>query len=132
MKRSQLFWSVAPWAAGVLLTACTSLGSVSGSAPVGRFDFQYRVQGDVATRPYQVFDDGQNTYFQFRQTPDKLEAGVSTPSGIVSQDIEPSVNYVQAYSVATSWELKENGKTYVITYTGPARKDRIKAKEIAG
>lgn len=36
------------------------------SARVGAYDFSYYLSGDALAKPVQVFDDGRNTYFQFR------------------------------------------------------------------
>jgi len=35
-------------------------------APAGAFDFSYRIAGDKRVAPIQVFDDGRQTYLQFR------------------------------------------------------------------
>jgi hypothetical protein len=42
----------------------TSIGSAH-AAPLGDFNFEYRMDGMSSLRPIQVFDDGSSTYFQF-------------------------------------------------------------------
>lgn len=48
-----------------LLTAATSAAGTDG-ARVGDYDFGYLLGGDAPARPVQVFDDGRDTFLQFR------------------------------------------------------------------
>jgi len=47
-----------------------ALAAASARSPAaeswGSYDFSYAVSGDVRVRPVQVFDDGRDTFFQFR------------------------------------------------------------------
>lgn len=47
-----------------LLSAVPAIGS--DPVRVGAYDFSYLSSGDSRAKPVQVFDDGQNTFFQFR------------------------------------------------------------------
>lgn len=51
-----------------LLVACISVMPARGADParVGAYDFGYLLSGDARAKPVQVFDDGRDTYFQFR------------------------------------------------------------------
>lgn len=51
-------------AAIVLLNANVAVGSAKQQ--VGAYDFTYMSSGSLRATPVQVFDDGRNTYFQFR------------------------------------------------------------------
>ena len=51
-------------AAIVLLNANAAVGSAKQQ--VGAYDFTYMTSGSLRAAPVQVFDDGRNTYFQFR------------------------------------------------------------------
>lgn len=112
----------------VFIAGCATPGSV----PVGKYDFQYQISGDAATRPYQVFDDGQYTYFQFREVPEKLVVNAVTPSGLVPIDTRTSINYVRTESVLNDWQLNYNHRIYTIGYTGEARDNQIKGIPIVG
>lgn len=46
------------------LVGCGGMGEVR---TLGRYDFSYRIEGDARVAPLQIFDDGQQTYFQFRE-----------------------------------------------------------------
>lgn len=54
------------------------------SARVGAYDFEYLTSGDDRARPVQVFDDGRNTYFQFR-------AGAPVPAIFSTRDSGPNL-----------------------------------------
>lgn len=45
------------------LIGCGGMGEVR---TLGRYDFSYRIEGDARVAPVQIFDDGQQTFFQFR------------------------------------------------------------------
>lgn len=45
---------------------CSVPARSADSARVGAYDFSYFLNGDARAKPVQVFDDGRNTYFQFR------------------------------------------------------------------
>ena len=47
----------------LVLLGCTSVGE---PRTLGRYDFSYRIEGDPRAAPLQVFDDGKQTYLQFR------------------------------------------------------------------
>jgi hypothetical protein len=52
----------------LLLAGFLTLQPVQSSGPdrMGGYDFSYQAIGDQRVKPVQVFDDGRNTYFQFR------------------------------------------------------------------
>jgi hypothetical protein len=54
------------------------------SARVGSYDFSYVSSGDTRARPVQVFDDGRNTFFQFR-------SGEAVPAIFSSNDGVPEL-----------------------------------------
>lgn len=49
-----------------MLGLCSAPVQSADSARVGAYDFSYLLSGDARAKPVQVFDDGRNTYFQFR------------------------------------------------------------------
>lgn len=51
----------------LLLGALAGCASVSEVRTLGRYDFSYRIEGDARAAPLQIFDDGRQTYFQFRE-----------------------------------------------------------------
>ena len=58
---------ISPLALAVLVIGLCSVPARSAdSARVGAYDFSYFLSGDARAKPVQVFDDGRNTYFQFR------------------------------------------------------------------
>lgn len=57
---SRLVWAL------FLVGMCSVPAQSADSARVGAYDFSYFLSGDARAKPVQVFDDGRNTYFQFR------------------------------------------------------------------
>lgn len=54
-------------ALALLVVGVCSVPARSADSPrVGAYDFGYLFSGDARAKPVQVFDDGRNTYFQFR------------------------------------------------------------------
>lgn len=63
LARSWASWAVA---CGLAAGLAGAVVGARAAGQVGPFDFDYRVSGDRAARPVQVFDDGATkTYFQF-------------------------------------------------------------------
>ena len=58
--------SISRTAVGLFVAGMCSLAPAAGAPAVGRYDFDYLLGGEQRARPVQVFDDGRNTYFQFR------------------------------------------------------------------
>ena len=50
----------------LVVGVCSVPARSADSARVGAYDFGYLFSGDARAKPVQVFDDGRNTYFQFR------------------------------------------------------------------
>lgn len=51
----------------LLLAALCGCAGVGEVRTLGRYDFSYRIEGEVRAAPLQIFDDGKQTFFQFRE-----------------------------------------------------------------
>lgn len=65
----------------ILVGVCMFPAQSADSARVGSYDFSYFLSGDARAKPVQVFDDGRNTYFQFRAG-EAVPAIFSAPNGV--------------------------------------------------
>jgi outer membrane protein OmpA-like peptidoglycan-associated protein len=67
---------------------------------VGAYDFGYLLSGDAPAKPVQVFDDGRNTYFQFRSgqaAPAIFSARAGTPQLVVATQEGPYVRVAEVH-----------------------------------
>lgn len=70
------------------------------SVRVGAYDFGYFLSGDARAKPVQVFDDGRNTYFQFRAgeaVPAIFAARSGVPELVVPTQEGPYVRVPQVH-----------------------------------
>lgn len=113
-KRTRLF---------AALVIALALTPVQGSAPdrIGRYDFSYSVAGDARVRPVQVFDNGVNTYFQFRPSEPVPAIFAEAPGGPLFLVPELEGPYVKLPSVASGYVLRLGYGAGRVTYTGGAR-----------
>ena len=99
--------------------------SVMGSAGqrVGQYDFTYFTSGEQRATPVQVFDDGKNTYFQFR-------AGESVPAIFIHKDSATSLMvpvfegpYIRIQATAGRFTLQLGRAQAQVVYGGAGRED---------
>lgn len=103
----------------VLLCIVVAAAFGTTAASASQFNFAYRMQGEASVRPLQVFDDGVNTYFQFR--------GNNRVVPIIVADVNGEA-YVSNYSnygpyvvvpgVASSYRLQYGTLTATIIQAG--------------
>lgn len=109
------------------LTLSASIAAAVASDHVGRYDFAYGVQSDIRVRPIQIFDDGANTYFQFRQM-DSLPAIFRvTPDGPVMLTLQVDGPYLRADGVGAEHLIRLGSATGRVTYARPGRFALIQA-----
>ncbi|MEX3628543.1 MAG: TrbG/VirB9 family P-type conjugative transfer protein [Burkholderia sp.] len=121
--RSSLAWRVSV-ALLVTLSALAGCATTPG-AQLGRYDFQYSATGDVAVRPYQVFDDGTTTYLQFkRPLAPTARVLLDVPSGQLPQSIDRQGQVVSVPSIANRLTITDGSANATVNYTGPARRPR--------
>jgi hypothetical protein len=91
------------------------------SIRVGSFDFDYAAAGDVRAKPVQVFDNGRETYFQFR-------AGEAVPAIFSNKSNVPQLlqvtqegPYVKVPEVHGRFVLQVGRAQANVVYSGPPR-----------
>jgi outer membrane protein OmpA-like peptidoglycan-associated protein len=62
------FFSIAALVIATTFIGFALANTTATPTPKTSFDFNYEIGGDEGTVPVQVFDDGERTYFQFRET----------------------------------------------------------------
>lgn len=107
--------------ATLLAMPVTASVTMSSIERVGRYDFAYQVSAQNRVRPVQVFDDGQNTYFQFlggdavpaifRVTEDGPELTIQSFEG----------PYIRVEGVAAQYMLRLGSASGRVVYTAPGR-----------
>jgi outer membrane protein OmpA-like peptidoglycan-associated protein len=80
----KLTFPISRLAVALLVVGLCSAARSADSSGLGRYDFGYFMGGDQRARPVQVFDDGRNTYFQFR-------AGEAVPAIFAVRDGVPQL-----------------------------------------
>ena len=92
-----------------------------GAEKVGRYDFAYQVHAHNRVRPVQVFDDGQNTYFQFG-------AGDAVPAIFRVTDDGPEMTaqsfegpYLRVEGIASEYILRLGTASGRVLYTAQGR-----------
>lgn len=109
------------------LTLAASMAGAIASDHVGRYDFSYGVQADIRVRPIQIFDDGANTYFQFRPM-DSLPAIFRvTQDGPVMLTLQVDGPYLRADGVGAEHLIRLGSATGRVTYARPGRFTAISA-----
>lgn len=91
----------------LLAATVSTLGIVlSAGAGATSFNFDYQASGDRSVQPYQVFDDGQATYLQFRQGTNIQAVFVVDAQGTRRRvDVSPDGPYLKIDSVAARIDL---------------------------
>lgn len=104
-----------------LLACATTL--VQGNTPqrMGGYDFSYNATGDSKVKPVQVFDDGANTFFQFRPGDPIPAIFVIGSAGPVLQVPEFEGPYIKLKTVAGAYALRMGRGVANVAYAG----DRI-------
>ena len=105
----------------ILLTTVALAGAACAQDRVGAYDFAYRLSGDARARPVQVFDDGRDTYFQFRPgdpVPAILADGPAGPRLLPPQAEGP---YVKVATVSNAFALRLGLGAASVTYLGVPR-----------
>jgi len=86
------------------------------------YDFQYKFSGERAILPLQVFDDGENTYFQWRSAAGVVPAILAdTEGGHRAVAFERSGPYIVVKGVARNFKLQFGSLEGLVEYRGAAR-----------
>ncbi|MET3448275.1 TrbG/VirB9 family P-type conjugative transfer protein [Ralstonia sp. 1138] len=111
------------------IALCTLAGCASTeNATVDGLDFRYDVGEGAQQRPYQVFDDGVSTYFQFREVPpSSMSVSVLGATGEIPQRLDRQAAYVRVPSIAHAFMVRDGEARVRVTYHGPARSDHVVA-----
>lgn len=119
---------LAPIAAAIVFVP-TALG-LSGLR-VGQYDFGYLTSGDLRSTPIQVFDDGKNTYFQFRAG-DPIPAIFANKAGSVNLVVPVFEGpYVRVGETSGRFTLQLGKSQAQVVYGGANRDDVPKITEVA-
>lgn len=98
-----------------------SVQSLSSGERIGRYDFAYQVTAANRVRPVQVFDDGQNTYFQFLggdAVPAIFRITEDGPE-LTTQSFEGP--YIRVDGIGSQYMLRLGSATGRVVYTAPGR-----------
>lgn len=101
------------------------------SARVGGYDFGYFVSGDARAKPVNVFDDGRNTYFQFRAgeaVPAIFAARGGSPQLVVPTQEGP---YVRVPEVHGRFVLQVGRAQVNVIHAGGERPDAPQITAVA-
>lgn len=82
------------------------------------YDFEYRVSGDAAIEPVQVFDDGKRLYVELRNQAAIPAFFVRTITGYVRLPVRQEFPYLVADRLAPVIQVRLEGMQATITYTG--------------
>ena len=106
---------------------CTQ-GAYAQAPAAGSYDFSYRVSGDRRVAPVQVFDDGRNTYVQFK-TGQTIPAIFTTdPGGERLASYTATSPYVVINGTARELVMRIGGISATVQYEGsPRRSPQIAA-----
>ncbi|WP_186239567.1 TrbG/VirB9 family P-type conjugative transfer protein [Burkholderia gladioli] len=92
---------------------------------VGQFDFQYSASGAGEVRPYQVFDDGSQTFLQFdHPLPASAQVFINVPSGRLPQVISRTGELVSVPSIADGLTIVVDDARASVVYRGKTRATR--------
>lgn len=106
----------------VATAALLAVASSTSAAQPGAYDFTYRMGGERTVLPLQVFDDGKETYFQWRASTQVVPAIIAdTPQGPRVATYHRSGAFIVVPGVATSYRLQFGSLTGQVSYAGPAR-----------
>lgn len=102
---------------------CSVPARGADSARVGSYDFGYLLSGDARAKPVNVFDDGRNTYFQFRAgeaVPAIFAAHAGVPQLVVPTQEGP---YVRVAEVHGRFVLQVGRAQANVIHAGAERPD---------
>lgn len=107
----------------LLLAGFLTLQPVQSSGPdrMGGYDFSYQAIGDQRVKPVQVFDDGRNTYFQFRSGEPIPAIFVDSSSGTALQMPQIEGPYVKVPTVSGVYSLRLGYSSGRVIYSGGTR-----------
>lgn len=114
-----------------MLGLCSVPAQSADSARVGAYDFSYMLNGDARAKPVQVFDDGRNTYFQFRAgeaVPAIFSAGNGAPQLVVPTHEGP---YVRVPEVHGRFVLQVGRAQANVIHAGNERQDAPQVSAVA-
>jgi outer membrane protein OmpA-like peptidoglycan-associated protein len=102
---------------------CLAPATGADSTRVGAYDFSYAATGDVRARPIQVFDDGRNTFFQFR--PGESVPAIFTHKAGVPLLLVPSQEgpYIKVANVHGRFVLQVGRAQADVVHAGATRED---------
>ncbi|WP_369050177.1 TrbG/VirB9 family P-type conjugative transfer protein [Burkholderia gladioli] len=110
------------------ITAALSLSAGCATTPgslVGQFDFQYSASGAAEVRPYQVFDDGAQTFLQFdHPLPANAQIFISVPSGQLPQALTRNGELVSVPSIANGLTIVAGTARASVAYRGKSHATR--------
>lgn len=110
---------------------CSLPARGADSARVGAYDFSYLLSGDARAKPVQVFDDGRNTYFQFRAgeaVPAIFAARTGAPELVVPTQDGP---YVRVPEVHGRFILQLGRAQANVVHGGNDRPDALQVTAVA-
>lgn len=82
------------------------------------YDFHYRISGDAAVAPVQVFDDGKHLYLQFKDQNVIPALFVHIQSGAVRLAVNKEFPYLVTDKLSQQVLVKLDGRQAMVTYTG--------------
>lgn len=107
--------------AAMLLTSFLWTALAQAQDRVGAYDFAYRAAGDARAKPVQVFDDGRDTFFQFR--PGEPVPAIFSEGPTVPRLLPPQIEglYVKVAMVTNGFALRLGLGAATVTYLGVPR-----------
>ncbi|WP_257829997.1 TrbG/VirB9 family P-type conjugative transfer protein [Burkholderia glumae] len=121
-------------AAPIAVVLALSAGcATSPGTRVGQFDFQYSASGAAEVRPYQVFDDGSQTFLQFdHPLPASAQVFINVPSGRLPQVISRAGELVSVPSIADGLTIAVGDARASVVYRGnPTRRATTSAARLS-
>jgi outer membrane protein OmpA-like peptidoglycan-associated protein len=103
------------------LVAALAVAHGANTDRIGSYDFSYDSTGDARVRPVQVFDDGRNTFFQFRSGEAIPAIFIMSGSGPVLAMPEIQGPYVRINATAAGYLLRLGYGIGQVKYGGPGR-----------
>ncbi|MDN7919255.1 TrbG/VirB9 family P-type conjugative transfer protein [Burkholderia gladioli] len=97
---------------------------------VGQFDFQYSASGAGEVRPYQVFDDGSQTFLQFdHPLPTNAQVFINVPSGQLPQTITRNGELISVPSIADGLTIVAGDARASVLYRGRSHATRYDVRD---
>ena len=96
---------------------------------VGKYDFNYRVSQSERIRVVQIFDDGMQTFFQFKDGDLLPVIFKITTAGPVASDAKISGQYLVVPGIAGEYVLKLGRTVSRVLYAGGGRFNSQNAKD---